>query len=94
MIRVENLSIQFQQGNQKVEAVKGISFEVGSQETVALVGESGSGKSVTAHAALKLLPPQAHCAGKIWLGEATGRPTKLRRWWKEFVSYCAKNEFL
>ena len=69
MIRVENLSIQFQQGNQKVEAVKGISFEVGSQETVALVGESGSGKSVTAHAALKLLPPQAHCAGKIWLGE-------------------------
>ena len=69
MIRVENLSIQFHQGNQRVEAVKGISFEVGSQETVALVGESGSGKSVTAHAALKLLPPQAHCAGKIWLGE-------------------------
>ena len=69
MIRVENLSIQFKQGDQKVEAVKGISFEVGSQETVALVGESGSGKSVTAHAALKLLPPQAHCAGKIWLGE-------------------------
>jgi microcin C transport system ATP-binding protein len=69
MIRVENLSIQFHQGNHRVEAVKGISFEVGSQETVALVGESGSGKSVTAHAALKLLPPQAHCAGKIWLGE-------------------------
>ena len=69
MIRIENLSIQFQQGNQKVDAVKGISFEVGSQETVALVGESGSGKSVTAHAALKLLPSQAKCGGKIWLGE-------------------------
>ena len=69
MIRIENLSIQFQQGNQKVDAVKGISFEVGSQETVALVGESGSGKSVTAHAALKLLPFQAKCGGKIWLGE-------------------------
>mgnify|MGYP001476797812 CR=1 FL=1 len=69
MIRIENLSIQFQQGNQRVDAVKGISFEVGSQETVALVGESGSGKSVTAHAALKLLPSQAKCGGKIWLGE-------------------------
>ena len=69
MIRIENLSIQFQQGNQKVDAVKGISFEVSSQETVALVGESGSGKSVTAHAALKLLPSQAKCGGKIWLGE-------------------------
>lgn len=68
MIRVENLSIQFQQGDQKIDAVNGISFEIGSQETVALVGESGSGKSVTAHAILKLLPPKAHCGGKIWFG--------------------------
>ena len=68
MIRVENLYIQFQQGDQKIDAVNGISFEIGSQETVALVGESGSGKSVTAHAILKLLPPKAHCGGKIWFG--------------------------
>ena len=68
MIHVENLSIQFQQGDQKINAVNGISFEVGSQETVALVGESGSGKSVTAHAILKLLPPRAQCGGKIWFG--------------------------
>ena len=68
MIRVENLSIQFQQGDQNINAVNRISFEVGSQETVALVGESGSGKSVTAHAILKLLPPKAHCGGKIWFG--------------------------
>ena len=68
MIRVENLFIQFQQGDQKIDAVNGISFEIGSQETVALVGESGSGKSVTAHAILKLLPPRAHCGGKIWFG--------------------------
>ena len=68
MIHVENLSIQFQQGDQKINAVNGISFEVGSQETVALVGESGSGKSVTAHAILQLLPPRAQCGGKIWFG--------------------------
>ena len=79
MIRVEDLSIQFQQGNQKVDAVNGISFEVGSQETVALVGESGSGKSVTAHATLRLLPPQAHCGGKIWLkGEDLLEATESR----------------
>ena len=68
MIRVENLSIQFQQGDQKIDAVNAISFEIGSQETVALVGDSGSGKSVTAHAILKLLPPRAYCGGKIWFG--------------------------
>jgi microcin C transport system ATP-binding protein len=69
MIRIDKLSIQFEQGAQKIEAVKGISFAVGEQETVALVGESGSGKSVTAHAALRLLPQQAQCQGNIWLGD-------------------------
>ena len=39
-------------------AVKGISFEIPENSTVALVGESGSGKSVTALAILGLLPPE------------------------------------
>jgi microcin C transport system ATP-binding protein len=37
------------------EAVKGISFDIPHNSTVALVGESGSGKSVTALSVLKLL---------------------------------------
>ena len=40
------------------EAVKGISFDIPENATVALVGESGSGKSVTALAILGLLPPE------------------------------------
>jgi peptide/nickel transport system ATP-binding protein len=40
------------------EAVKGISFDIPENKTVALVGESGSGKSVTALAILGLLPPE------------------------------------
>jgi len=41
------------------EAVKGVSFGVGRQRTVALVGESGSGKSVTAMSIMRLLPDNA-----------------------------------
>ncbi|MDD5175883.1 MAG: ABC transporter ATP-binding protein [Sterolibacterium sp.] len=40
------------------EAVKGISFDIPLNTTVALVGESGSGKSVTALAILGLLPEE------------------------------------
>ena len=47
------------------EAVRGVSFDIGKGETVALVGESGSGKSVTALSVLKLLPPTARLSGQI-----------------------------
>ncbi|RFP23110.1 ABC transporter ATP-binding protein [Duganella sp. BJB488] len=40
-----------------VEAVKGVSFQVPRNATVALVGESGSGKSVSSLAVMGLLPP-------------------------------------
>ena len=40
------------------EAVKGISFDVPRNATVALVGESGSGKSVSSLAVMGLLPTE------------------------------------
>lgn len=69
LLRVQNLSVRFDQGEQQpVDAVKNISFEIDKGETLALVGESGSGKSVSAMSILKLLPyPKAsHPSGEIF----------------------------
>jgi peptide/nickel transport system ATP-binding protein len=41
------------------QAVKGVSFDIPANSTVALVGESGSGKSVTAMSIVRLLPENA-----------------------------------
>lgn len=57
LLRVENLSVSFKGENKQfIETVKGISFDIPPNTTVALVGESGSGKSVTSLATMGLLP--------------------------------------
>lgn len=56
LLRVNNLSVSFGQGDKAQTVVRNVSFDIHKGETLALVGESGSGKSVTAHAILKLLP--------------------------------------
>ncbi|MFV5525089.1 ABC transporter ATP-binding protein [Acinetobacter variabilis] len=59
LLRVDNLRVSFKGENkQYVETVKGISFEIPANTTVALVGESGSGKSVTSLAVMGLLAPE------------------------------------
>lgn len=60
MLKVQDLRVSFRVGKQHIaEAVRGVSFEVPENSTVALVGESGSGKSVSAMAVLRLLPDNA-----------------------------------
>jgi peptide/nickel transport system ATP-binding protein len=59
LISVRNLRVSFRLGGHEVfEAVRGISFDIPRNSTVALVGESGSGKSVSSLAILGLLPPE------------------------------------
>ena len=59
MLSVRNLTVGFRVDERsRVQAVKGISFDVPENGTVALVGESGSGKSVTALSILGLLPKE------------------------------------
>jgi len=80
ILTVRDLSVTFQQGDRKTEAVQKVSFDVNSGEILALVGESGSGKSVTAFSILQLLPyPTAHHpSGSILFGdtELVNAPTK------------------
>ena len=60
LLQVENLRVSFKnEEKQYIETVKGISFSVPVNTTVALVGESGSGKSVTSLATMGLLPPES-----------------------------------
>lgn len=57
LLHVKNLRVSFKgEDKQYIETVKGITFDIPANTTVALVGESGSGKSVTSLATMGLLP--------------------------------------
>jgi len=62
---VDQLVVDFATGEGPVHAVRGVSFSLAPQEVLGIVGESGSGKSVTALAAMGLLPKNARASGSI-----------------------------
>jgi peptide/nickel transport system ATP-binding protein len=88
LVAVRNLRVSFRLDRQTTfDAVKGISFDIPRNSTVALVGESGSGKSVTSLAMLGLLPPENSIidpaseilfGGRNILGLSMGELRKLR----------------
>lgn len=59
LARVENLSIEFEDGGANGEVVKKISFPIYEGEILGVVGESGSGKSMSALSLMGLLPKAA-----------------------------------
>jgi microcin C transport system ATP-binding protein len=68
VLEVRDLNVRFRQDGRTIHAVRGVSFQVGRGETVAIVGESGSGKSVTALSTVSLLPDSAEIDGSIRYG--------------------------
>ncbi|WP_157017905.1 ABC transporter ATP-binding protein [Mesorhizobium xinjiangense] len=56
VLRVENLKIALPEGADRDFAVNDVSFDLHAGEILCIVGESGSGKSMSANAAMGLLP--------------------------------------
>jgi glutathione transport system ATP-binding protein len=67
LLSVRNLAVSFPSEAGRVDAVRGIDFDLCPGRTLAIVGESGSGKSVTSMAVMGLLPEYASVTGSIAL---------------------------
>ncbi|KUI47156.1 peptide ABC transporter ATP-binding protein [Mycobacterium sp. GA-1199] len=67
LLEVRDLTVEFPTDSVPVKAVRGMNFDVGKGEVVALVGESGAGKSASAMAVVGLLPEYAEVSGSIRL---------------------------
>jgi len=63
LLEVENLTVSFPTADGVVRAVRGVSFNVDTGQTLGIVGESGSGKTVLTQTLLGLTPG----------GEVTGK---------------------
>lgn len=68
LLRLEDLVLHFRTEKGSVQAVDGVSFDLGYKEAVVVLGESGCGKSSLAKAVMRLLPRNAGAySGKIYL---------------------------
>ena len=63
LLEVEDLRVHIPTPRGVVEAVDGVSFEIGAGEVVGVVGESGGGKSMLALSLLRLVPRPGHIVG-------------------------------
>ncbi|MCX7566563.1 dipeptide ABC transporter ATP-binding protein [Sulfitobacter sp. F26169L] len=65
LLSVQNLTLSIY----TFDILRDVSFNIDAGEIVAITGESGSGKSMTALAAMQLLPQGTRTSGRIMLGD-------------------------
>ncbi len=68
VLAVHDLRVSFPSEAGRVDAVRGVDFDLYPGRTLGIVGESGSGKSVTSMAVMGLLPDYAAVSGSVTLG--------------------------
>ena len=79
-LQVKDLRISFRTVSGKLQAVRGINFNLEQGETLAIVGESGSGKSVTSKAILGILAGNSIVeGGEIIYSQAIFRKPDIRK---------------
>ncbi len=92
ILTVEHLKVEYNATRGKVKAIRDVSFELHSGETMAFIGESGCGKTTLALSLVRLLPKAARIIeGKItlWRGSEPVdvlalRTSQLRRYrWRD-----------
>jgi peptide/nickel transport system ATP-binding protein len=77
LLKVRGLKVTFDLPEGRLEAVRGVSFDVHQGRTLALVGESGSGKSVISQAIMGILPKAARISGGEILFRDPERPGEV-----------------
>ncbi|MDV2989490.1 MAG: ABC transporter ATP-binding protein [Dehalogenimonas sp.] len=78
LLKIENLIVRFHTDEGVVQALNGITFDIGRRETVGLVGETGCGKTMTAFSILRLIPPPGKIeGGSIIFDRGDGKPEDI-----------------
>jgi peptide/nickel transport system ATP-binding protein len=65
LLHVKDLRVSLQTAEGRVDALRGVSFQMQAGQTLGLIGESGCGKSLTALAIMGLLPDRSVTTGSV-----------------------------
>jgi peptide/nickel transport system ATP-binding protein len=78
VLSVRDLEVGYATDRGRVRAVRGVSFDLGDDESLAFIGESGSGKTTMGLALVRLLPQSASIArGEIAFRTVSGEVLDL-----------------